>query len=76
MNGPYFRGADGGRHYFSEVARRVHVEKPEVAGQHIFVQLEALGMRETFDRGDTPYGLPFTFSTYLEDKYAPDYDLY
>ena len=35
---------------------------PDLVGKHIFEQLDAVGLRSVFDRGTTPYVLPYTFS--------------
>ena len=39
-------------------------------GKHIFVQLDALGLREAFDRADTPYSLPYTFAEAIGENNA------
>jgi hypothetical protein len=59
---PYFRGASGTRHLYSDIAARIRREAPHTLGQHIFVQLEAIGLLEEMRRGVTPCGLPFTFA--------------
>ena len=67
MNGPYFVGHSGGRHYYTALAALVRALHPQLVGQHIFQQLDALGLREEFDTGWTPYGLPRSFSDYEEE---------
>ncbi len=64
MNGPYFTGASGGKHYYAALAELIGERHPELRGKHIFQQLETLGLLDEFRRGTTPYGLPFSFSNY------------
>mgnify|MGYP000978259722 CR=1 FL=1 len=59
--GNYFIGASGGRYFYSDIAARVCTEVPHTRGKHIFVQLDALGLRQEFNDGLTPCGLPYTF---------------
>jgi hypothetical protein len=59
---PYFRGPSGTRYAYSDIADRIRIEAPQTLGQHIFVQLEALGLLREFQDGTTPFGLPFTFA--------------
>ena len=58
----YFRGPNDEKYFFTELCRRIHEECPEVLGQHISVQLEALGLLEKMQLGGTPFALPFTFA--------------
>jgi hypothetical protein len=60
--GGYFRGASGRRYTYADVAERIRKEAPQTLGQHIFVQLEAIGLLEEFQGGTTPCGLPSSFA--------------
>lgn len=64
MNGPYFVGVSGGKHFFRGLAELIRVEHPDLRGKNIFKQIDALGLREEFNRGTTPHSLPFSFSDY------------
>jgi hypothetical protein len=63
---PYFvtRDEQGNSVYytFREIGDLVRSKVPETMGEHIFVQIDALGLRKTFDNADTPYSLPYTFA--------------
>jgi len=59
----YFIGASGTRHDYSDIAERIRKEAPHTLGQHIFVQLEAIGLLEEVENGTTPCGLPYTFAS-------------
>lgn len=65
-SGPYFRGRYGEKHFFADIARRIHEEHPELLGEHISIQLEALGLHETMRKGTTPFALPFSFAEAVE----------
>ena len=56
------------RHNFVDLGRRIRDEHPELEGEHIFKQLDALGLRVEFDRGSTPHMLPYSFTDPL--RYA------
>ena len=58
----YFRGADGTRYTYAEIADRIRKEAPHTLGKHISVQLEAIGLYDDILKGTTPCGLPFTFA--------------
>ena len=66
--GPYFTGKTGGKHFFMGIAEVIRNHHPEVRGQHIFNQLNALGLDEEFNGGVTPYSLPYSFSDYEGEK--------
>jgi hypothetical protein len=59
---PYFRGASGIRYTYAEIADRIRKDAPETLGEHISVQLEAIGLLAEFRGGTTPCGLPYTFA--------------
>tara|TARA_R100000008_G_scaffold33659_1_gene19039 strand:+ start:2083 stop:2328 length:246 start_codon:yes stop_codon:yes gene_type:complete len=63
---PYFVIYDenGRRVYFTfrEIGDRVRKEAPETLGEHIFVQIDALGLNKEFERAGTPHSLPYTFA--------------
>lgn len=59
---PYFRGASGRRHTYAEIADRLRREAAHTLGEHISVQLAALGLLGEMEGGTTPCGLPFTFA--------------
>lgn len=69
MNGPYFRGQSGGKHFYVGLAEGIKYSHPELRGKRIFEQLEALDLMEEFMAGTTPFGLPYSFSDYeLENQ--------
>src|SRR5262249_6455961 len=63
---PYFRGPSGTRFTYAEIADRIRTEAPHTLGQHISVQLEAIGLYGELLNGTTPCGLPFTFADAAE----------
>jgi len=58
----YYLKQDGTRRYFKEISDRIEKEFPDLIGKHIFTQLDALGLFEEFSKGETPVGLPYSFS--------------
>ncbi len=58
----YFLGATGTRYDYSDIADRIRRDAPQTLGQHIFAQLEAIGLLRELQDGTTPCGLPFTFA--------------
>jgi hypothetical protein len=66
--GPYFTGKSGTRYTYSDIAERIRKEAPHTLSQHIFVQLEAIGLLEEMRNGATPCGLPYSFA---EACYTP-----
>ncbi|MFL5285236.1 MAG: hypothetical protein ACJ8AW_30735 [Rhodopila sp.] len=58
----YFTAASGRRYTYAEIADRIRGEAPHTLGEHIFVQLEAIGLLEEFRNGSTPCGLAYTFA--------------
>jgi hypothetical protein len=67
----YFVGASGRRYGYAEIAGRIGAEAPHTLGQHIFVQLEAIGLLEEMQNGTTPCGLPLTFASALPPSDPP-----
>lgn len=63
---PYFatRDEQGNSVYytFREIGDLVRSKAPETMGKHIFVQIDALGLRDVFDSADTPHSFPYTFA--------------
>ena len=64
MSGPYFRGPDGTKHYYTGIAEAIKYVAPHARGHRIFEQLEELDLFDDFMKGATPYGLPYSFSDY------------
>ena len=60
-NEPYFIGKSGKKYYYKDIKETIEKCYPEVKGKHIFQQLEKTGMKEEFDGGYSPYGLPYSF---------------
>tara|TARA_R110000824_G_scaffold9475_1_gene42347 strand:- start:824 stop:1102 length:279 start_codon:yes stop_codon:yes gene_type:complete len=58
----FFRGPDGTKHEYEDIGDMIAIDHPDLVGKHIFEQLDAVGLRSVFDRGTTPYVLPYTFS--------------
>lgn len=67
---PHFVGANGRRYSFAVIAACIDLLHPDLNGSHIFAQLDALDLRTQFDGGLTPYGLPYSFTDYLEVAHA------
>jgi hypothetical protein len=61
--GDYFIGTSGTRYRYGDIARLVREKAPHTLGQHIRVQLAAIGLLEELEGGVTPCGLPFTFAS-------------
>lgn len=59
---PYFIGKSGERYAYDDVAKLICDKAPETLGEHIRIQLAAIGLLEEFDGGVTPCGLPFAFA--------------
>lgn len=64
MKGPYFTGKHGCRVHYVDIARDIAERYPEHRGKHIFIQIEALGLWDEFQGGETPHGLPYSFTSY------------
>jgi hypothetical protein len=60
--GGYFIGTSGTHYRYGDIARLVCEKAPHTLGQHIRVQLAAIGLLEEMEGGVTPCGLPFTFA--------------
>lgn len=58
----YYIKADGTHRTFAEISQRIKYSFPDLVGKHIFVQLDALGLREEFRLSETPHALPYSFS--------------
>ncbi len=58
----YFTGPDGRKYYYADLGERIRADFPEMVGRHISVQLEALGLFETFQAGNSIGQLPYTFA--------------
>ena len=67
MNGPYFIGASGGKHYYVAIAALIRALHPELRGEHITEQLLALGLHNEIMNGTTPYMLPYSFTEHEEE---------
>jgi hypothetical protein len=73
---PYFRGPSGTRYTYADIADRIRRDAPQTLSQHIFLQLEALGLLRELQDGTTPCGLPFTFAENLRiEKFSARHDL-
>ena len=64
MKKPYFIDEGGNKVPYVEVAEVIKARYPLLRDKHIFVQLEGLGMLESFRKGETPHSLPYSFSDY------------
>jgi hypothetical protein len=63
----YFRTETGRKVYYHDIAQAIDTLYPQQRNKDIFKQLEALGLYGEFRRGETPCGLPYSFSEYLEE---------
>lgn len=57
---PYFIGADDYAYAFDALAIELLRSRPDLRGEPLFTQLDALGLAETLRRGRTPHTLPAT----------------
>ena len=73
--GPYFKGPDGTKYHFIALGDQITREHPKLIGEHIFHQLDALGIRPAFDAGSTPTILPWSFSDWGSHHAQMDEDL-
>jgi hypothetical protein len=60
----YFRTKAGVKVTYESIAEAVKARCPELRGRHIFEQLEGLGMLDDLMKGESPCGLPYSFSDY------------
>ena len=58
----YNRSGEQHFYYFDSIAKAIRKYFPELAGKHIYEQLEALGMSEVFQASESPVTLPYSFS--------------
>lgn len=64
----YYTEGSGRKVKYKDVAKAISLIRPDLKGKHIFQQLDALGLRREFDRGESPHGLPYSFSDYEEKE--------
>lgn len=57
----YYVDASGKHISYEYTAQRIKSEFPQLIGEHIFAQLDALGLSEAFNGGQTPCSLPYSF---------------
>lgn len=62
-SGYFIGGKERKKYSYDAIAQKV--QGTAVEGKHIFQQLEFLGLSEVFAEGDTPHGLPYSFSSYV-----------
>ena len=60
----FFRGPDGTKYMYQKIGEEIANDHPDLVGVHIFEQLDAVGLRPVFERGTTPYILPYSFSPF------------
>jgi len=60
--GAYYTDDKGKRIYYKDIARDIRQHHPKLEGQHIFAQLDALGLRDGFNKGHTACALPYSFT--------------
>lgn len=58
----FIGGLDRKRYSYDAIGQKV--KGTAVEGKHIMRQLDFLGLYETFAKGETPHGLPYSFSSY------------
>jgi hypothetical protein len=56
--------ANGRRISFVAIAKAVAAFAPKATGAHIDAQLDALGLSEEFEKCESPFSLPYSFSDY------------
>lgn len=62
---PFIRFPDQNR-TFQQLAKEIRLLHPECCGLHIFEQLKALKLYDSFQMAETPHSLPYSFSDYDE----------
>lgn len=67
----YFTTPDRRTVYYKDIDTTISKLHPELKGEHIFPQLDALGLRKEFDAGHTPYSLPYTFTGCSNETQRP-----
>jgi hypothetical protein len=60
----YFRGKSGTLYYYGWLGDEIEAQFPDLMGRHIREQIEALGLLEEFDGGESPCSLPYTFTDF------------
>jgi hypothetical protein len=60
--GAYYYDSNREKIYFKDIAKAIRNQHPKLEGQHIFAQLDALGLRAGFNKGETPCALPYSFT--------------
>jgi len=50
------------KHHYADLAERIRQEHPELIGEHVEVQLDALGLAKVFETGSTVGMLPYSFT--------------
>jgi hypothetical protein len=63
----YFTGASGTRYAYADIADRIRKEAPHTLGQHISVQLAAIGLLDEMQNDTTPCGLSYSFADQPEE---------
>lgn len=64
----YYTDANNRRINYKDVAAAIRTLHPNLIGAHIFLQLDALNLRDGFNNGESPCGLPYSFSDYDEEE--------
>lgn len=58
----YFRGKSGNLYYYGWLSDEIDDRFPQLRGKHIREQVEALGLLDEFDGGESPCSLPYSFT--------------
>lgn len=61
---PYIVLGNEAQMTYNTIGEAIRKDHPHLVGRHIFEQLDALGLREGFDNGRTPFALPYSFTDY------------
>ena len=56
----YFLGKSGKIYRYADLLNDIHRYQPDMAGKPLMTQIEALGLTEELEYGETPFRLPKT----------------
>ncbi|UCV26742.1 hypothetical protein [Ferribacterium limneticum] len=60
----FYTDANDRKVKYEDIAVAIRNLHPNLIGAHIFIQLDILNLRDGFNNGESPCGLPYSFSDY------------
>ena len=60
----FYTDANDRKIKYADIAASIRTLHPNLIGAHIFLQLDIFNLRDGFDNGESPNGLPYSFSDY------------